>query len=326
MAFHPSPLPPPPTTLSPDNPRSLWNDILEVTNDHIDASTSDKVPNSLFQPTSFLNLGYGVLFKHIGQLHQSVYKHYLIIGLRIPTLEHMPHQPEEWYKGCAEDMPQIQKTYADDLFDNIFHNDYCTLNRFKTLYTEITKLLHSAIPALLPNQVVPFAGYDFLNISSDPMPTNPYGSNSTPRQKRSVPCHIADVPLAEIQRALDYHSKYGEPLPLDADTIYAEEHPTNTSFYPHLQNKRFLSALIRGIKSLFKGGNIFGKIVSGVKKIGGFIFKGIKGLFHCRKTTAFLNAIKAFVHNSRQFGINRMYKFRKFKGLHLGKVSLANTL
>ena len=191
MAFHPSPLPPPPTTLSPDNPRSLWNDILEVTNDHIDASTSDKVPSSLFQPTSFLNPGYGVLFEHIGQLHQSVYKHYLIIGLHIPTLEHMPHQPEEWYKGCAEDMPQIQKTYADDLFDNIFHDDYCALNRFKMLYTEITKFLHSAIPALLPNQVIPFAGYDFLNISSDSMPTNPYGSNqyTSPKEVCSFPHH-----------------------------------------------------------------------------------------------------------------------------------------
>ena len=99
------------------------------------------------------------------------------------AVTHMPHQPEEWYKGCSEDMPQVQQTYADDLFDNIFYDDYCALNRFKTLYTEITKLLHSAIPALLPNQVVPFAGYDFLNISSEPMPTNPYGSNNTPRRK-----------------------------------------------------------------------------------------------------------------------------------------------
>ena len=149
----------------------------------------------------------------------------------------MPHQPEEWYKECAEDMQQIQKTYVDDLFGNIFHNDYCALSRFKMLFTEITKLPHSAIPALLPNQVIPFAGYDFLNITSYPMPTNPYGSNSTPHKKRSVPSHIIDVPLAEIQQALDYHSKYGEPLPLDTDTIYAEEHPTNTSFYPHLRNK-----------------------------------------------------------------------------------------
>ena len=87
------------------------------------------------------------------------------------------------------------------------------------------------------------------------------------------------LPLLEVQRSLDYISKYGEPIPLEADTIYAEEH-NNVTLKRH---KRFLGGLIRGITSIFKGGNIFGKIVTGIKKVGGFIFKGIKGLLHRRK-------------------------------------------
>ena len=84
------------------------------------------------------------------------------------------------------------------------------------------------------------------------------------------------IPLVEIQCALDYVSKYGEPLPLDEDTIYADQLSSPPT--PKRQ-KRFLGAIVRGLGKIFKGANIFGKIINGVKKIGGF-FKGIKGLFH----------------------------------------------
>ena len=63
------------------DPRVIWNELKEVTDYTIDESIRDKSPHSLFQPTSFLNPGYGVLYEHIRQLHQSVYKHYLIIGI-----------------------------------------------------------------------------------------------------------------------------------------------------------------------------------------------------------------------------------------------------
>ena len=97
------------------------------------------------------------------------------------------------------------------------------------------------------------------------------------------------IPLVEIQRALDYVSKYGEPLPLDEDTIY-----TNQLSSPPApkREKRFLSAIVKGLGKIFKGANIFGKIINGVKKFGGF-FKGIKGLFHRRKNTALTQAVRA---------------------------------
>ena len=41
--------------------------------------------------------------------------------------------------------------------DPVFFEDICAVDRFKRLYTEITEILHSDIPALLPNQEVPYA-------------------------------------------------------------------------------------------------------------------------------------------------------------------------
>ena len=308
------------------NPQDIWNELRQVTEHSINAVTRDKTPKNLFQPTSFLNPGYGVLFEHIGQLHQSVYKHYLIVALKIPTLHNMPHEPEEWYKGCEEGRNPIP-AYEKRIFQQVFMEDYCARDRFKQLYTDITKMLHSDIPALLPNQVVPYTDLNFFNTTPAPMTNNPYHpnhpNNSHTRQKR----HIAEeqqelLPLLEVQRALDYLSKYGQPMSLDFDTIYAKEHFNQTIY----RQKRFLGALVRGITSIFKGGNIFGKIVSGIKKVGGFIFKGIKGLLHRRKNTALVQAARAFATKSKEFLVGKLYKFRRFCGLHLGRSSLATTV
>ena len=94
----------------------------------------------------------------------------------------------------------------------------------------------------------------------------------------------------------------------------------------HNRQKRFLGSLIRGITRLFKGGNIFGKIVSGIKKVGGFIFKGIKGLLHRRKNTDLLNAARTMATRSKRLIVGKLYKFTRFKGLHIGKSSLSTTL
>ena len=317
-------------TKATQNTEQLWAEIQEVTSDFLDSASRDKSPQFLFQPTSFLNPGYGVLFQHIGQLHQSVYKHYIIVALRIPNVRNVPHQPEIWYKGCQEALLKVysngREKEVKDTFSRVFHDDFCSQQRIKDLYVEATQLLHSTIPALLPNQVVPYADYAFYNISPAEMPVNEYSLNRTPRNKRSVDKQLPEISPIEIHRALDYFAKYGEPLPMDEDTIYADQ-LTNTTT-PKRQ-KRFLGSLVRGISRIFKGANVFGKIVRGVKKIGGFIFKGIKGLFHRRKNTALTNAVRAFGSfgsKAKRFLLDKVYKFKKFKGLHLGRSSLSHTL
>ena len=72
----------------------------------------------------------------------------------------MPHEPEQWYKGCTEGLSLITKSY-EGTFQNVFLDDFCARDRFEKLYIDITKTLHSDIPALLPNQEVPYA--DLLN-------------------------------------------------------------------------------------------------------------------------------------------------------------------
>ena len=113
-----------PKTSRSVNTKDIWKELQEVTEGSIPLETKDKAPRYLFQPTSFLNPGYGVLFEHIGQLHQSVYKHYLILALKIPTLHHMPHEPEQWYKGCIEGLSLITKSY-EGTFQNVFLDDFC---------------------------------------------------------------------------------------------------------------------------------------------------------------------------------------------------------
>ena len=216
-----------------------------------------------------------------------------------------------------------------ELLQDVFNEDYCSTECFKQLYTDIAKTLHSDIPALLPNQEVPYADWQFFNTTPVPLskniyhPEHPDKVNNRSRRDVSDSAPLPDpLPLLEVQRALDYVSRCGEPIPLEADTIYAEQY-NNVTLKRH---KRFLGRLIRGITSIFKGGNIFGKIVSGIKKVGGFIFKGIKGLLHRRKNTALLNAAKSIAARSKRFLVSKLYKFKHFKGLHIGRSSLSTTL
>ena len=49
--------------------------------------------------------------------------------------------------------------------------------------------------------------------------------------------------------------------------------------------KRFLGAFVKGLSSIFHGGSIFGKVISGIKCTGGYIFGG-NGLLHHHKIAA----------------------------------------
>ena len=199
-------------------------------------------------------------------------------------------------------------SYANLTFGSVFHENYCAKERIKDLYTEISEILHSTIPALLPNQVLPYADYSFFNYTPSEMLNNKHAHVPFRRLKldaSNVSYIEENIPLVEIRRALDYSSKYGEPLPSDTDTIYASELRDPVP----LRQKQFLGALVRGIGKIFKGANVFGKVVKGIKKVGGFIFKGIKGLFHRRKNTALTQAIRAFGNKAHRFSLDKIYKF-----------------
>ena len=74
-----------------------------------------------------------------------------------------------------------------------------------------------------------------------------------------------------MHRLESYWIKYGEQLPSDFDTLYATDKCDSCN--QRHREKRFISALLKGLRGVTRGASIFGRLISSVKKIGGYIFK-----------------------------------------------------
>ena len=114
---------------------------------------------NLFQPTSYLNAGYGTLNEHIRTVYQNVHTHYLIIGMKIPTHKDIPVPPQNATRLCLfeknfELTEWRSQAYRQCHFFNGLFNQM--LLEGSHLYTKIFQVLHSDIPALLPNQEIKF--------------------------------------------------------------------------------------------------------------------------------------------------------------------------
>ena len=90
--------------------------------------------------------------------------------------------------------------------------------------------------------------------------------------------------VSEIHRLQTYWNKYGKHLPSDFDTMYTSSDCV-TCQQKH-RDKRFISTLLKSLNGVTRGASIFGRLISSVKKIGGYVFKGIHGLFHHHKVQA----------------------------------------
>ena len=332
------------STVPPDT--LPWQDIKEIDDGIIDSEKFHHLyVNTVFQPTSFLSPGYGVLFEHIGNLYPTVHRQYIVLGLRLPTYRDIPDWNASFYDKCNQ--------YATSKGNPIHKimEDACRLDDFHHLHHLAISLIHSDLPAILPNQQVSMLRESELPLSSFDLgmdhsyhitqaaPAAPVSHSSSfdfsnqqdsnflpPRSKRDI--NTWPEPL-DFSRARDYYMKYHKPLPTDEDTLYTynvinrSSFPTNSTKF---RNKRFLGAIFRGIRSLFKGGNVLGTIVKGVKKIGGFIYKGIRGLIHRHKTTALSTAIRAIKGTTSKLRLGGLFRVRKIRDLHIGKVSLFDKL
>ena len=151
---------------------------------------------------------------------------------------------------------------------------------------KIFQILHSDIPALLPNQEI-----KFLSEIEHPLQEVEHKDivlNKT-HSKRSTDDILT---VAEIHRLQIYWNKYGEQLPSDFDTMYASS--KCASCQQKHRDKRFISVLLKGLNGVTQGASIFGRLISSVKKRGGYVFKGIHGLFHHHKVQAIYHASKYF--------------------------------
>ena len=71
-----------------------------------------------------------------------------------------------------------------------------------------------------------------------------------------------------------------------------------------------------------RGASIFGRLISSVKKIGGYVFKSIHGLFHHHKVQAIYHAVNTFKKYHSKLKIGQLFKFKAYHDLHISKVSL----
>ena len=146
------------------------------------------------------------------------------------------------------------------------------------------QVLHSDIPALLPNQ-----GIKFLSENEHPLNEAEEETETQTHLKRSADDILT---MAEKHRLESYWFKYHKQLPSDFDTLYADDNCDSCE--QRHREKRFIGALIKGLHGVTRGASIFGRLISSVKKIGGSIFKGIHGLFHHHKVQAIYRAVNTF--------------------------------
>ena len=129
-----------------------------VNEDTIDKEFDNNIyQKNLFQPTSYLNAGYGTLYEHIGTVYQNVHTHYLIVGMKIPTHNDIPEPPQNSTRLCYFEMnfkltEWRSRAHRQCCFINGLFNQ--TLLEGSHLYTKVFQILHSDIPVLLPNQEI----------------------------------------------------------------------------------------------------------------------------------------------------------------------------
>ena len=63
-----------------------------------------------------------------------------------------------------------------------------------------------------------------------------------------------------------------------------------------------------------------------MKKIGGYVFKFIHGLFHHHKVQAIHHAVNTFKKYHSKLKIGQLFKFEAYCDLHISKVSLYDKL
>ena len=254
-------------------------------------------------------------------VYQNIHTHYLIVGMKIPTHKDIPVPPHNATRVCFFEKNfkltewRSQAYRQCHFFNGLFNQ---MLLEGSHLYTKIFQVLHSDIPALLLNQEI-----KFLSESEHPLKEvkNTDTVSNRTRSKRSADDILT---MAETHRLHSYWNKYGEQLPSDFDTLYASDQ-CGSCDQKH-RDKRFISALLKGLCRVTCRASIFGRLISSVKKIGGYVFKGIHGLFHHHKVQAIYHAVNTFKKYRSKLKIGQLFKFKAYRDLHISKVSLYDKL
>ena len=299
-------------------------DTIKLITDHtINIDLQDQVPQRpIFKPTSILRPGYGVLFDHIGRLFHTVQTHYLSIGIHLPSKDDIPAQPPNDTFYCVRIINEDVNTALNvfratcDFYNNITHH---IANRIAYVRQQLYHKFHTEIPALLPNQEIGFEPRDITTYTFKDL-TQGHVNRGKRNVQFSTSVNDTQLSFVDRERVKTYYAHYGKPLHDDTVTLFGRIH------HPTTRHKR---ASLQGI---IRGANIFGTIISKamptIKKVGGFIFKGLKGLFHRHRHTALLKAASLFRKYGRSVSmkLNALFALKSFKNLHLSKLSFFQQL
>ena len=185
-----------------------FDHVTIVNEDTIDKEFDNNIyQKNLFQPTLYLNAGYGTLYEHIGTVYQNVHTHYLIVGMKIPTHKDIPVPPQNATRTCFFEYnfkltEWGSRAYRQCHFFNGLFNQ--TFLEGSHLYTKIFQILHSDIPVFLPNQEIKFLS-EIEHPLKEVEPKNTV--LNTTHLKRSADDFLT---VAEIHRLQTYWNKYGE--------------------------------------------------------------------------------------------------------------------
>ena len=291
--------------------------LVPITEQHINERLHNRAPSKpIFKPTSILRPGYGVLFDHIGRIFHAVQTHYLSLGVFIPSHPDIPEAPYDRflcsYARSYEAQEGLDLWLETCNYFNALSRHYA--DRIQYLRQQLYHKFHTELPALLPNQAIPY------NEPSDDLHTFTdvkHGSHN--RYSRSVKTgkQILKLPFVDQIRLKTYFSHYGTPLYDDSVTLFGPVH-NHTS---KTRSKRI------AVSTIIRGANIFGTLISKnmplIKKIGGWFMRGIKGLFHKKRHSALLQATTIFrkFAKTKLMKINTLLASKSFKNLHLSRLS-----
>ena len=325
-------------------PTISQDDIYHIDDVNIDPALDEQLfKKQVFVPTSFLRPQYGVLFEHVGQLSQSLDTHYIVFGIPLPTYKDLlPVKVTEDYlcpskAGIIHGFGSVTSlhsgihatlTEACTIFNNLTQ---IMTKRLHYLHEQLFRKIHTTIPSLLPNPVVPM--FDAPEKMDEHLQRFSNTTNK-PKVKRSSPYFPkTHGSFVDKYHHIFYAEHYQEELPSDFKTLYAPESPVSNITLRQRSKRHIVSTILAGIRSgrvfkLFSGGNLFRKVFSGIRKVGGWIYKGLHNLFHHHKHAALTRATSIFssLRTQARLTLGKLFKVSNFKNLHISLFSLANTL
>lgn len=201
-----------------------WENLKIIDDISLDHEEDDSIYcKNMFQPTSFLSPGYGILFEHIRTIYQSVRKHYLVVGMKLPT---------------HSDIPTLSDTLANSYFNISLtpfllsgkfpyqHEVICSypnegLEHFQHWSKLAFSMIHSDLPALLPNQAMKMMGKEHLSFSDMDIEGNKVNNwfirDTSEDGSRSTQDEL------ELKRIHAYFECYGYTLPDYMGVLYTPQ-------------------------------------------------------------------------------------------------------